>query len=68
MTKSEMFKSAHAATRFAMAEQLEIKHPSLHKTYAQLFAVSLKGCYVQLKAMAYAPVAIEWATIGGTHD
>lgn len=41
--KSQLFKSAHAAARVAMAEQIEIKHLSAHKTYAQLFAMCLKG-------------------------
>lgn len=45
-TKSQMFKHAHAITKIAMAEQKEIKHPLAHKTYAQLFAIVLRGCYV----------------------
>lgn len=45
-TKSEMFKHAHAIVKIAMAEQKEIKHLSAHKTYAQLFAIVLRGCYV----------------------
>lgn len=46
--KSEIFKSAHVAAKRAMAEQREIKHPSAHKTYKQLFALCLKGCYINM--------------------
>lgn len=56
MTKSEMFKSAHAATKLAMAEQKEIKHPSAHKSYQQLFDLCLRGAYGAKKAEAYVPV------------
>lgn len=45
-TKSEMFKAAHASAKAAMTEQKEIKHPSAHKSYAALFALCLRGCYV----------------------
>lgn len=56
MTKSQIFKVAHAAAKRAMAEQIEIKHPSAHKTYAQLFGLCLKGYYVQEKSKLYVPV------------
>ena len=46
MTKSQIFKSAHAAVKLAMAEQIEIKHPSTHKSYRQLFALTLRGAYL----------------------
>ena len=49
MTKSETFKAAHAAARRAVAEQVAIKHPSAHKTYAQLFALSLRGLAILAK-------------------
>ena len=45
-SKSEIFKAAHAAARLAQAEQLEIKHPSLHKSYRELFALALRGAYL----------------------
>lgn len=41
-----MFKHAHASAKAAMAEQKEIKHPSAHKSYRELFALALRGCYV----------------------
>lgn len=66
MIKSQIFKNAHTAAKLAMAEQIEIKHPSLHKTYRQLFSLALRGYYV---GDAYKhSKSIEWATVGGTHD
>lgn len=47
------FQAAHAATKLAIAEQLEIKHPSAHKTYAELFKLCLKGYYVQQAQLKY---------------
>lgn len=44
--KSQIFKSAHAAARVAMTEQREIKHPLAHKSYAELFALALRGAYL----------------------
>ena len=52
-----MFRAAHANAKLCMAEQREIKHPSAHKTYAELFALSLRGCYVLERAKSY--VAVE---------
>lgn len=45
-SKSDAFKAAHAAARRAMAEQVETKHPSAHKTYRELFAISLRGWHL----------------------
>lgn len=45
-SKSEIFKTAHAAAKRAMAEQREIKHPSGWQSYRQLFALCLKGWHV----------------------
>lgn len=62
------FQAAHAATKRAIAEQLEIKHPSAHKTYAELFKLCLKGYYGQEKAKLYVPKpAPQWAILGGTN-
>lgn len=55
-SKSEIFNLAHAGAKRAMAEQLEIKHPSDHKTYRALFGLCLKGYYVQQVQLAYVPV------------
>lgn len=46
MTNSEIFKLAHTATKLAIAEQREIKHPSVHKSYRELFSLALRGAYL----------------------
>lgn len=46
MTKSEAFTKAHAAARRAVADQAH-KHPTARKSYAALFALCLRGVYVQ---------------------
>jgi hypothetical protein len=56
MDRSLAFKAAHAATRKAIAEQIEIKHPSAHKTYAQLFKLCLQGYYILEADKRYVPV------------
>jgi hypothetical protein len=68
MTKSEIFKAAHAATKLAIAEQVETKHPSAHKSYAKLFGLALSGYYAVKKAEAFPVKQIQWATVGGTND
>lgn len=57
MTKLEIMHSAHAGVKFAMAQQRPIKHPSAHKSYAALFALCLKGVYINEAAKLYVPVA-----------
>ena len=56
MTKSQMFKAAHADAKRAMAEQKEIKHPSGWRTYAAIFASCLRGVYILEAGKSYAPV------------
>lgn len=68
MTKSQIFKLAHAAAKVAMAEQIEIKHPSAHKSYQQLFGLALRGYYAVKKAEAFPAKQIQWATVGGIND
>lgn len=59
--KSESFKAAHNAARRAMAEQVETKHPSAHKTYRELFALGLRGWYLgDVYARGEAPVRFLW--------
>lgn len=55
LTKSELFKAAHADVKRAMAEQLH-KHPSACKSYKQLFAICLEGVYINEARKLYAPV------------
>ena len=55
-TKSQIFKFAHAAAKRAMAEQIEIKHPSAHKSYCKLFALCLRGYYILEANKNYVPV------------
>jgi len=59
--KSEVFKAAHAAARRAMAEQVETKHPSAHKSYRELFAISLRGWHLgDVYARRSEPVRFLW--------
>jgi len=46
MTKSEAFKAAHAETRRVIAEQIATKHPSGHRSYAEIFASCLRGAAI----------------------
>ena len=55
-SKSEIMLAAHADVRRAMAEQKEIKHPSAHKSYKELFAICLRGVYIIEAAKLYVPV------------
>lgn len=56
LSKSEIFNAAHVSANCCMVEQKEIKHPSAHKTYQQLFATALRGCYVLENQKSYVPV------------
>ncbi len=62
MTKSEMFKKAHAGAARAMAEQREIKHPSAHRSYRELFALCLRGAHLGdvYKRSGVEPVRYLW--------
>jgi glyoxylate utilization-related uncharacterized protein len=55
-TKSEIFKYAHEHAKRAMAEQIEIKHPSAHKSYRELFALCLRGYHILQASKNYVPV------------
>lgn len=56
MIKSEIFKAAHADAKRAIAEQKEIKHPSAHRTYAEIFASCLRGVHILGAGKRYVPV------------
>jgi hypothetical protein len=55
ITKSEIFKAAHADVKRAIAEQSH-KHPSARKSYRQLFAICLEGVYINEAKKLYVPV------------
>lgn len=57
MTRTEIMNAAHADTRRAVAEQRATKHVSAHRSYAAIFALCLRGAYINEAAKRFVPAA-----------